>query len=106
MIHVLATITTAPGQREALIQAFAKLRPLVLAEVGCIEYGTAIDAETPLPPQKKVGADALMVVEKWESIDHLLAHLDASHMHEFRETNSEIISDISLLVLDPTDGNG
>jgi quinol monooxygenase YgiN len=38
MIHVVAVITAKPGQRAALLEAFAALRPAVLAEAGCIEY--------------------------------------------------------------------
>jgi quinol monooxygenase YgiN len=45
LIHVLALITTKPGQRDTVLQAFRANVPAVHAEQGCIEYGAAIDAE-------------------------------------------------------------
>ena len=47
---------------------FHKVVPLVLAEVGCIEYAPTIDAQTDLEVQRPMGADVVTVVEKWESI--------------------------------------
>ena len=44
MIHILAMITTKPGQRETVLEAFRANMPAVHAEDGCIEYGPAIDA--------------------------------------------------------------
>ncbi|MBX9593618.1 MAG: antibiotic biosynthesis monooxygenase, partial [Roseomonas sp.] len=38
MIHVLAIITTKPGMRDAVLEAFRANRPAVHAEDGCIEY--------------------------------------------------------------------
>ena len=43
MINVLAFITTKPGQRAAVLEAFKANVPAVLAEAGCIEYGAAVD---------------------------------------------------------------
>ncbi len=101
MIHVLATITATPGNRPALIAAFEQLRPLVLAEAGCIEYGTAVDTPTPIQGQGPLRDDVLMVIEKWESVSHLQAHLAAPHMEEFRGTNKSLIASIALAVLEP-----
>ncbi len=101
MIHVLATITATPGSRGRLIAAFAKLRPLVLAEAGCIEYDTAVDTETPIDAQAPLRDDVLMVIEKWESLPHLQAHLAAPHMEEFRAANGSLIATIALAILEP-----
>ena len=45
MIHVVAIITTNPGQRETVLQAFRANVPAVHAEDGCIEYGATVDAD-------------------------------------------------------------
>jgi quinol monooxygenase YgiN len=101
MIHVVATITTAPGRRADLVAAFARLTPTVLAEDGCLEYGATIDQPTPIDAQKSVGDDALVVVEKWDSVAALEAHLAAPHMVAFREETAKIATGVSLLVLQP-----
>ena len=71
MIHVVAIITAKPGKREAILEAFRANMPAVHAEDGCIEYGPAIDAEGAGPFQTKFGPDTFLVLEKWESLDHL-----------------------------------
>ena len=45
MIHVVALITTKPGQRDNVLKEFRAMMPSVHAEDGCIEYGPATDAE-------------------------------------------------------------
>ncbi|WP_425397096.1 putative quinol monooxygenase [Aeoliella sp.] len=103
MIHVIAALSTAPGKRDQLIAAFKELAPKVHAEDGCIEYGTAVDVATPIGAQEPLRDDVLMVVEKWESIPALEAHLAAPHMEEFRNSMSDVITGISLQVLKPTE---
>ena len=102
MIHVIATLNTAPGKRDELIAAFNQLAPQVHAEQGCIEYGTAVDVATPIGAQEPLRENVVMVVEKWESIAALEAHLAAPHMDEFRTSMSEVITGISLQILEPT----
>lgn len=102
MIHVIATITTQPGKRDELIAAFQKLAPEVHAEEGCIEYGTAIDVSTPIAAQVDLREDVVTVVEKWESIQALEAHLAAPHMEAFRNSMGDVIAGIAIQVLEPT----
>lgn len=99
MIHVVAKLTVDPDRRDEFLAAFAELTPLVLAEEGCIEYGSAIDLPTSLPPQELAGEDAVMVIEKWESVPMLEAHLAAPHMAEFREKTGDMLRGVSLQVL-------
>ncbi|RYF30852.1 MAG: antibiotic biosynthesis monooxygenase, partial [Comamonadaceae bacterium] len=74
MIHVVAVITAKPGQRAALLEAFAANRANVLAEKGCIEYFATMDAAG-LPPSKgSFGEDTFVVLEKWEDMAALQAH--------------------------------
>ena len=80
MVHVLAFITAKPGMRADVLTAFKANVPAVLAEDGCIEYGATIDLDDAGPIQTAVGADAFVVVEKWQSLDHLKAHAASAHM--------------------------
>lgn len=83
MIHVLAIITTLPGQREAVLKVFQANVPAVLAEEGCIEYGAVVDAEGIGPVQTPMGPDTFVVVEKWSSKETLAAHGASAHMKAY-----------------------
>ncbi len=100
MIHVIATIRTAEGRRNDLLTAFHDLVPLVRAEAGCIEYGPAIDVDTPIA-SKPARADVVTVVEKWESVPALQAHLAALHMKQYRDRVKEIVLGVEIQVLAP-----
>ena len=101
MIHVVAHIQTQSGKRAEVLEHFHALVPQVHAEAGCIEYGPAIDVDSGIDAQKKVGDDVFTVIEKWESLDHLKAHLAAPHMDAYRQTIKDLVVDVTLHVLEP-----
>jgi quinol monooxygenase YgiN len=97
MIHVLAVITTKPGLRDQVLELFRANMPAVHAEAGCIEYGPVVDA--PNSPAK-YGEDTFVVVEKWESADHLKAHAASPHMAAYGAKTKEMLAsrEIHLMV--------
>lgn len=99
MINVIATITVKPGTREAFTKIFNDNVPAVLAEAGCIEYFPAVDVDAKLDAQSK-DENAVVVIEKWESLEHLHAHLQAPHMIKFREDAGDMIAGMNLKVLE------
>ena len=101
MIYVIATLELEPGSREAFLSEFRKVVPLVRQEVGCIEYGPAVDAETGIATQHEIGADRVMVVEKWESVENLKAHDVAPHMQSYRARVIHLIRGRELRILAP-----
>jgi quinol monooxygenase YgiN len=101
MIHVVAIITAKPGNRDAILQAFRANMPAVHAEAGCIEYGPAIDAEGIGSFQTKFGADTFLVIEKWESQDHLKAHAASPHMAAYGAKTKDLIASRIIHVLSP-----
>lgn len=101
MIHVIARITARPGQRDAILEAFARNRPNVLAEEGCIEYGAVIDAENGGKIQSPIGPDTFLVVEKWASIEALQAHGASAHMASYAAETKEWIEERQIHVLAP-----
>ena len=103
MIHVIATIELTPGTRKAFLDVFRKLIPDVRAEKGCLEYGPAIDSQTDLSIQAKVGPDKVVVMEKWEDIAALKAHSVAPHMDAYRVNVKDYVLGVHLLVLDPAE---
>jgi quinol monooxygenase YgiN len=101
MIHVLAIITAKPGMRDPILKLFHANIPAVRAEKGCIEYGPAVDAEGVGGIQTKLGPDAFVVVEKWESVDALKAHAVAPHMTAYGAKTKEMIASRVIHVLSP-----
>lgn len=102
MIHVVAIVTAKPGQRAAVLSAFAANVPTVKAEDGCIEYGSAVDAEGAGGIQTSFGADTFVVIEKWASIEALKAHATAPHMKSYAAKVKDLLASRVIHVLEPT----
>jgi len=85
MIHVLAIVTAKPGKRAEVLANIRAGLPRVHAEPGCIEYAPAVDTEIDArfaaagAPglNTALGPDTFVVVEKWESLETLNAHIAA-----------------------------
>lgn len=101
MIHVIATIELHPGRREDFLREFHRIVPPVLAEQGCLEYGPTVDVDTGLSAQLPLRADVVTIVEKWESLEALKAHLVAPHMVEYRPRVKDMVIRTTLQVLEP-----
>lgn len=101
MVIVVATVTCQSGHRESFLNEFRQLVPDVLREDGCIEYGPTIDAETDLEKQH-TDEDRVTIVEKWESLKHLQAHLTAPHMEAYRPKVKDFVKSSELRVLETT----
>ena len=101
MIHVVATITLKPGARAAFVEVFRWLTPLVRAEEGCVEYQGTTDVPTTLAVQDGPRDNVVTVVEKWDSLDALYAHISAPHMQEYREKVRDFVVGVSLQVTEP-----
>ena len=101
MIHVIAVIRTKPSRRTEFLKEFQRIVPAVRAEAGCIEYGPALDIATSIPGLPAVRDDVVTVVEKWENIPALDAHLKAPHMLTYREAVKDMLADVEIRVLAP-----
>ena len=99
MIHVVAILTTKPGQRAAVLEAFRANVPAVHAEAGCIEYGAAVDVEN--MGTAAYGPDTFVVIEKWESEDHLKAHAAAPHMKAYAAKVKDLMANRVIHVMKP-----
>lgn len=104
MLHVLATVELHPGTREKFLAELRQVVPKVRAEEGCLEYTPTIDAETSLPVQGDRRENVVVIVERWETMQHLEAHLVAPHMMEYRPKVREFIHRVGLQLLQPAAG--
>ena len=101
MIHVIATIELQPGKRAEFLLEFHRIVPLVHAEKGCLVYGPAVDLETGLAAQMPLRPDTVTVVEQWETLDDLRAHLVAPHMVDYRPRVKDLVVRTVLQVMEP-----
>lgn len=101
MIHVIAIITAKPGMRDAVLAEFKANMPAVHAEIGCIEYGPAIDAEGMGAIQTAFGGDTFVVIEKWATMDDLKAHGAAPHMKSYAGKVKDMLASRVIHVLKP-----
>ena len=101
MIHVIATISIAPGKRAEYLEQFHWVMPHVHAEEGCLEYGPAIDLATAIAVQIPLRPDVVVVIEKWSSLAALQAHSASAHMAEYRIRVKDLVTGVSLQVLEP-----
>ena len=101
MIFVIASIEVRPGTREAFLEEFRRLVLKVQAEGGCLEYGPNLDARTDIARQIPYRDNVVTIVEKWESVDALKAHLVAPHMATYRENVKDFVAHVTLQILKP-----
>lgn len=101
MIHVIATIEVVEGKRDEFISIFNDNLPNVLAEDGCLDYGPTVDLEVEIGIPVPVRGNVVTIVERWESLDHLKAHLAAPHMATYREQVKDIVAGVTLQILEP-----
>ncbi|MCC7476588.1 MAG: antibiotic biosynthesis monooxygenase [Pirellulales bacterium] len=101
MIHVIATLHLQSGCRQEFLAEFKQLVPEVRAEAGCLEYAPAVDLSTSIPGLPAERSDAITVVEKWESVESLAAHLNAPHMLRYRERVKDMLVSADIRVLQP-----
>lgn len=101
MIVVIAEISIAEGKRDEFLPLFKALVPSVLAETGCIEYGPTVDVDSGIDAQAELRPNVVTVVEKWQDVDALKAHLTAPHMAEFRESARDLMTGLTLRIVEP-----
>lgn len=99
MINVIATIEVNAGKAEEFLALFKANVPAVLAEEGCIEYYPTRHATTSIEAQD-ANPNKIVIIEKWESVTHLDAHLVAPHMVTFAEQVQDLVSNVTLNILE------
>ncbi|MBN1828640.1 MAG: antibiotic biosynthesis monooxygenase [Deltaproteobacteria bacterium] len=98
MITVIASIRVKAGKIEAFLDIMKANLPYVLQEEGCIEYSPTVDLETGLPTQR-LDANVVTLVEKWESVECLHAHLKAPHIAAYRAKTKDMVEEMTIRVL-------
>jgi quinol monooxygenase YgiN len=100
MVHVIASITIKPDSTSAFLKEFHAVVSLVLQEKGCIAYGPTMDEDIGVDVQV-LDSNTVTIVEQWESVTDLQAHLEAPHMATYREKVQDMVASSSIKVLKP-----
>ena len=79
MLHVIVTMRIKEGRMGEYLEACRELRPQVLREAGCHAYDYTRDSASPLGAQPLL-EDRITLLERWESLEALKAHLETPHM--------------------------
>lgn len=98
MISVIASIHVKESQLDKFIEICKSNMPAVLGEKGCIEYIPTVDMPTGLPPQE-LNKTVVTIIEKWRSVDALMAHLSSPHMLEYKEKTNDLVESMAIKVL-------
>ena len=98
MIHILVTMMVKEGCMKEFLTLGEKLRREVLKEKGCHAYDYTREISSPLGIQEPVDPNRITLVERWESLEALKAHMDAPHMKEFGPKMSDLRSSVTARV--------
>ncbi len=98
MIMVIASIRIRPGTRADYLAVLKHVTAEVRREKGCIEYLPAVDLDAGIPPQI-LDQDVVTIIEKWENLDALQAHLGSAHMLAYREKVKTMVENVTVKVL-------
>ena len=101
MIHVIATIELKPDTREDFLDVLRDNISNVKAEAGCLAYEPAVDIDSGLPAQGAVRENVVTILEAWESLEHLIAHLKTPHMLSYRDAVTDYVENVSVQIMAP-----
>jgi quinol monooxygenase YgiN len=98
MINVVASIRVKAAKLSDYLAILKANMHVVRKEKGCIEYVPTIDLDAKLPPQV-LDKNCVTLLEKWESMDAIHAHLGAPHMLAYREKAKDMVESVTFKVL-------
>lgn len=100
MLTIIADIQLRPGteHRENVLNAFRKITPVVLQEDGCCGYELLIDHESDIHYQTKI-PDSITMLEHWESVEHLNAHLQTPHMQAYQQQVKDDVLNVKIRIM-------
>ena len=101
MIHVIATIELKPDCRDDYLKILSGNVPKVKAEDGCLAYEPTIEIESGLPIKSEIRENVVTIIEAWENLAALHAHLKTEHMAAYREAVIDYVVGLKVRVLKP-----
>jgi quinol monooxygenase YgiN len=97
MIYVVVMVRVKEGKAKEYIELFKSVAQTVRKEKGCLEYKPAVDAAG--APPDSVDKNTVVILERWESMEVLQAHMGTAHMREFFEKQNDLVEGSQIKVL-------
>lgn len=82
MLIVAGTFTTAPGERDRVLDLAGDVMASTRQEDGCHEYVFSPDVDDP---------DLIRLYELWDGQEQLDAHLETPHITAWRNASADLI---------------
>ncbi len=92
MIFVISTNRVKPGSADAVRAAAAPCRIETLKEEGCLSYDLHQSISDP---------DCFVFVERWETREHLTAHMQTPHLKAWRAAAADFVVERRVEIIHP-----
>jgi quinol monooxygenase YgiN len=83
MIYSIVTMIIKEGKMNEFLAECRKIRPLVLAEQGCLMYDYTQEVDYGSDQQEPVNRNRITLYEKWANKEALDLHSEMPYMAEF-----------------------
>lgn len=90
VVYAICESDIKDGCLDKFLAEVAKVVPKVSAEKGCIFYTPLVDWQSGLPRQEALRPMTVTVIECWESMEAVNAHLAQPHMAAFRDAVKDL----------------
>ena len=102
MVYLVVQFELQDGKRDDFLGEFLQVVPQVRREEGCIQYVPTVDQiDTGISLPLSANSNRVTLIEQWESLDALKAHLAAAHMIQYREKVKHLIAKVTVQLLQP-----
>jgi quinol monooxygenase YgiN len=99
VIHLVVTMQIREGAMAAFLDLARDLAPVVQRELGCAEYEFTTDVQSFITTQEPVQKNRVTLLEEWESLDALQAHLATPHMKAAGPKMAALRESVSIRVM-------
>ena len=96
MIYLSVSVIIKEGKMDEFLNACGKVRPLVLAEEGCLMYDHTLDLDLDAVPHGPVDERRVTLYEKWTGREALEAHLKTAHMADFSAAVTDLREEVTI----------
>ncbi len=92
MVYVVVSVRVKEDKLKDYIDLLKGAATTVRKEKGCIQYAPTVDLETGGVLPQTMDKNTVMLLEKWESMEALKAHLATPHMAEYFKKEKPLLA--------------
>lgn len=101
MLTIIAEIKvkSAAEHFQRVLTALSNITPTVLKEDGCFAYDILVNHQSNAAYQAPL-LDTIIMLEKWQSMQHLDQHLATAHMQRYQEQVKDDVLAVKISILE------